>query len=212
MIHLPNNLSPVLKARALTLAELLVVVIISGLMATLLVPKLVQQTARAGNANLMRTSLLALNHLTEHEFLESATPNLFASAQDQLGILRACDNATGQGCWNTAAQGVLPGSVTNQAVVLKSGVVIAGLRSVAGGTTNVHFIIDANGAAGPNALGSDQMNVLTCPTQVACGDGTLAVYRNAGYAMKPGAIVPLSTSGGSMTGASFTFYDTLLNN
>lgn len=65
----------------------------------------------------------------------------------------------------------------------------------------LRFVIDANGVAGPNLVGVDQINLVTCTTTAFCQSNvTMQALLGQGYKVVPGQLLPADAD-------SVTLYD-----
>jgi prepilin-type N-terminal cleavage/methylation domain-containing protein len=144
---------------AFTLVELLMVLVAVGIIASILVPKVVV----AGQNNSRRTQLqVVLQSLEGHFYDENVRGDQFlvdtvrwANLQNKLQVSQVC--AFGQSA-------CLPPSVTNVATFgggalrLQNGMVVYGLLSDPASTTD-DFYVDVNGDEGPNLGGLGGSNI-----------------------------------------------------
>ena len=149
----------ILNKNAFTLTELLMVLVAIGVIASILVPKVVV----AGQNNSRRAQLqVVLQSLEGHFYDENLSGNQFlggadrwANLQNQLQVSQLC--AFGQSA-------CLPPGVTNVATFaggalrLQNGMVVYGLLSEPTSTTD-DFYVDVNGNEGPNLGGLGGANI-----------------------------------------------------
>jgi prepilin-type N-terminal cleavage/methylation domain-containing protein len=182
-------------AQAFTLSEVLIVLGIMGLLSTMLLPSFIENQTRNNCAHLIRSSILASNSLLEDAFAFSRT-NLMNEAVERLTTIRNCggtvNTATTGGCWNATSQRALPANVANEGVLLKNNAAIIGFDSTVQATDELlRFVIDANGLAGPNAVGVDQINLVTCTTVAFCqANATMTGLAGQGFKVVPGQLLP----------------------
>lgn len=208
-------------AQAFTLSEVLIVLAIMGLLSTMMLPSFFESQTRSNCAYVIKSSILASNSVLSEAF-DFSRSNLMDQAVERLTTLRNCggnvNTATKGGCWNTTKQGTLPVNVADEGVLLKNNAVIVGFRSnvsfvdtpASAGPPAVparnadqllRFVIDANGVAGPNAVGVDQINLVTCTTEAFCqSNTTIQGLAGQGFKVVPGQLLPVDD-------ASLALYD-----
>ncbi|MFN7309957.1 MAG: type II secretion system protein [Vampirovibrionales bacterium] len=205
-------------AQAFTLSEILIVLGIMGLLSAIIVPSFIENQTRNNCAYLIKSSILASNSLLEDAFSFSRT-NLMDEAVERLTTIRNCAtvvttdpetgvttstglSATAGGCWNTTSQQALATNVADEGVLLKNNAAIIGFKSAVLPTDQLlYFEIDANGVAGPNSPGVDQINLVTCTTTAFCqSNPTMQALAGQGYKVVPGQLLPANA-------ASVTLYD-----
>lgn len=210
--------------QAFTLSEVLIVLGIMGLLTTMFLPSFIENQTRNNCAYLIKSSILASNSLLEDAFAFSRT-NLMNEAVERLTTIRNCggttNTATTGGCWNTTSQQALPANVANEGVLLKNNAVIVGFRSnvsfvdtpASAGPPAVparnadqllRFVIDANGLAGPNAVGVDQINLVTCTTVAFCqANTTMQGLAGQGFKVVPGQLLPVDAASVALYNRAF---------
>ncbi|MCE2930814.1 MAG: type II secretion system GspH family protein [Vampirovibrionales bacterium] len=182
-------------SKAFTLSEVLIVLGIIGLLSAIIIPSFIENQTRNNCAYLIKSSILASNSLLEEAFTFART-NLMDEAVERLTTIRNCggtvSNATTGGCWNTSSQHPLTTNVTDEGVVLKNNAVIVGFKStVLPADELLFFEMDANGVAGPNFVGVDQINLVTCTTRTVCQTNAMMQGLQAqGYKIVPGQLLP----------------------
>jgi prepilin-type N-terminal cleavage/methylation domain-containing protein len=192
-------------ARAFTLSEILIVLGIMGLLSVILVPSFIENQTRNNCAYVIKSSILASNSLLEDAFSFART-NLLDEAVERLTTIRNCggavNTATTGGCWNTTSQQALATNVTDEGVLLKNNAAIIGFKSAVLPVDELlFFVIDANGVAGPNLVGVDQINLVTCTTTAFCQSNvTMQALLGQGYKVVPGQLLPADAD-------SVTLYD-----
>ncbi len=198
--------------RAFTLSEILIILGIMGVLSAITLPSFFENQTRNNCAYVIKSSILASNSLLEDAFAFGRT-NLMNEAVERLTTIRNCStvvttdpqtnittttglSATAGGCWNTTSQQALPTGVANAGVLLKNNAVILGFKPAVLSTDElIRFIIDANGVAGPNSVGVDQINLVTCTTTAFCqSNATMQTLSAQGYKVVPGQLLPASVS------------------
>ena len=194
--------------QAFTLSEVLIVLGIMGLLSTMFLPSFIENQTRNNCAYLIQSSILASNSLLEDAFAFSRT-NLMNEAVERLTTIRNCggttNTATTGGCWNTTSQQALPANVANEGVLLKNNAAIIGFDSTVQATDELlHFVIDANGLAGPNAVGVDQINLVTCTTVAFCqANAIMTDLDGQGFRVVPGQLLPVDAASVALYNRAF---------
>jgi type II secretory pathway pseudopilin PulG len=178
---------------AFSLSEMIIVVVMMGALATMMLPMLDQFNKRDVLPSLMKSTTLAINGMTESAMAGNAT-DLLQQAQDKLDVVKTCNAATSQGCWDTTTQGALDAAETNAGVVLKNGVQIIGLNPNITALTQVRLRMDVNGRQAPNIDGEDQFVLEFCTTSAACGAVPFSTHKTNGYRVVPGALIPATAN------------------
>jgi len=182
--------------QAFTLSEVLIVLAIMGLLSTVMLPSYFESQTRRNCAYVIKSSILSSTGVLS-EALEFSRNNLMEQAVERLSTLRNCggnvNTATTGGCWNTTKQGALADNVVNEGVLLKNNAAIIGFDSTLLPTDELLFFeIDANGVAGPNVTGVDQINLVTCTTEVFCqSNTTIQGLAGQGFKAVPGQLLPV---------------------
>jgi Tfp pilus assembly protein FimT len=194
--------------QAFTLSEVFIVLAIMGVLSTLLLPSFFESQTRKSCAYVIKSSILASNSVLTEAFDFSRT-NLMNEAVERLTTIRNCggtvNTATTGGCWNTASQGVLPANVANEGIVLKNNAVIVGFDSTVQSADQLLFFeMDANGVAGPNVTGVDQINLVTCTTEAFCqANETIQALTAQGFKAVPGELFPVDAASVSLYDRAF---------
>jgi prepilin-type N-terminal cleavage/methylation domain-containing protein len=194
--------------QAFTLSEVLIVLGIMGVLSTMLLPSFFESQTRNNCAYVIKSSILASNSLLEDAFSFSRT-NLMNEAVERLTTIRNCggavNTATTGGCWNATSQQALPANVSNEGVLLKNNAAIIGFDSTVQATDELlGFVIDANGVAGPNAVGVDQINLVTCTTVAFCqANATMTDLAGQGFKVVPGQLLPVDAASVALYNRAF---------
>ena len=183
------------QTRAFSLAELTITLSIIGILAVSLLPMISNSQAgpRKFTATLKTTMTTIENALTAALLRRDRFDN-YAVIQETLKPERSCPtNASTEGCWNATTQASTNASVNTERIqpgfILKNGVSLVGLDNTTNGMNG--WLIDANGAEGPNQVNVDQLVVRMCSGDAStCSDPS-----NSGHKVATGVFIPGSGSG-----------------
>ncbi len=175
---------------AFTLAELLLALAILAVIATFTIPKLLSNVNySARDAVLKETSTMLMAVYYEGYRLGEITSNNDASyVLGHVNAIKICPtHCESEGCWDLTDSELT--STTCGGFVLANGAVVTGC-SFNGPNASYKIGIDYNGEQGPNVVGEDQIEYLTCPDPTACN--------HFGWIAKPGTLVPNAWSRGNI--------------
>lgn len=191
-------------------AELLITLGLIVLAGMFMVPTLTMSFATNSYRATLRTAVETLQSVAAQAAasgqLSTATVP-YTLLQGQLEVIQACSNATSGGCWS-ASQGNTSVANNKGGFVFKNGLNLAGVETTAlnaGSDVADLLVLDANGAAGPNTLGTDQLQVAICFNAAGCGAGG-----NAFSASYNNSLGELAVTSGS-TAANTSLFESLFN-
>jgi prepilin-type N-terminal cleavage/methylation domain-containing protein len=162
--------------RGFTLSELLIALAVLSLLVLFTIPKVLEVLEQQTNEAVLKETVAALHQAFERVRLAggiTGDTDLGAALSPIIQAQRYCPtHSEDDGCWDSATQGTLSNQyVQPVGFVLHNGATIAGIGSGAGDATideanptalDSAFVVDANGVAGPNQEGVDQMYIAYC--------------------------------------------------
>lgn len=160
------------KPKGFTLNELLIMLSIIGVIATFLVPKIIQDVEAQEDKVKLKDTLTLLEQVAQTAYREGAWGELrWNYFTNRINATKLCPNGgLADGC--QVAFGSHAPSYTEAAFQLPNGVVVGGININSPTTwsrfypsNNVQYdnwIIDANGTEGPNEIGKDIL-AMTAP-------------------------------------------------
>jgi prepilin-type N-terminal cleavage/methylation domain-containing protein len=149
------------SAFGFTLAELLIALAILGVIATFTIPKVLSNQSDTRKAAVMKETIGAISELVHRGWSAKLLNTTYSGSyiMQYINATRICNtNSATQGCWSMADP--TPDQSTEPGFMLSNGSVVAGISD----SVNLYntFIVDWNGAAGPNTEGSDQIVLRMC--------------------------------------------------
>lgn len=197
--------NPTASRSGFSTAELLVVLAVLGVIAAFTIPKVLNSNAPGHKAALKQTYTSLSSVLREGVQNGAINKDTIASYfKQKLNYTKFCSNGNSQGCWPTATMGD-PGRDYENAYLFSNGVHLGGFNPSAPNSPET-ITLDANGPAGPNQLGIDQLRLSLCfgPSNCSSGGERFA----PGYANEPGDIGPRHDSGAE----NIALFDSLFSN
>jgi prepilin-type N-terminal cleavage/methylation domain-containing protein len=145
-------------ARGFTLVELLISMAILGEIAAFTIPKVLSTQQNSQKKLVFRETLATLAGLAYQGYIMNEMTTTYNGKYflDHVNATKVCyGSAQGEGCF---PQGDVYGESGQPGFVMHNGATLGGFEDNTGGSNG--FVVDWNGAAGPNLMGDDQMVVV----------------------------------------------------
>jgi prepilin-type N-terminal cleavage/methylation domain-containing protein len=189
------------KLKAFTLAEVLITLLIIGVVSSLIIPAIINDSQEAEFHTTFKKTYADINMITRRIVMDNAGSVIgtFSNAQTirdmylpYLNYSKVCTNSVNEGCWassckllngGTAVMGTSPGIVLSNGVVIMFTNLDANCGSTAyGGTLLKCGVIefDVNGIKGPNVYGKDIYGTYLANNDLKPRGGTFDGYRCLG--------------------------------
>ena len=154
-----------------TLAELLIALAILGVIATFTIPKILAGSSESQNKALFKETISAINEVVydgvmSNELYSGMTGYPDDYVIDRINAIQVCmTDAEAEGCWDIAS-GDHGAENHESGFVLATGATVTGIAANNNGTLGAdRFIMDINGAEGPNTIGEDVIRLEFCYDQ-----------------------------------------------
>ena len=194
--------------KAFSLAELAITLSLIGILAVSLLPMISNSQAgpRKYTATL-KTTMTTIENALSTALLRRDRLDSYAVIQETLKPERSCPtNASTEGCWNATTQASTNADVNIERIqpgfILKNGVSLVGLENTSSSMNPSMngWLIDANGADGPNRRNIDQLFVNMCSgVATTCRD-----VSGTGHKVATGVLTPFRA------GADATRFDEIM--
>ena len=189
--------------KAFSLAELAITLGIIAILAVTLLPMISNSQAgpRKYTATL-KTTMTTIENAIATELQRSDRFDSYTLIQQTMKPEKSCPSRVdSEGCWDGFKQGWPSVEVAEPGFILKNGVAIGGLNTWGNSTYGLNgWILDANGADGPNLANVDQLTVRMCAGEATtCSDPS-----GGGHKVAKGVFVPDSA------GANATRFDEIM--
>lgn len=175
---------------AFTLTELLVSVGVLSLIASMMMPTILNSVENATRKAIFKETYQMLSVLTyEAVFVdeEPTSTRLLENIAAKGNVAKLCaNNVKSEGCWFEGQ--IDDNEATEAGMVLLNGANVYGLHTKDLSTNSDAMWVDLNGGKGPNKLGEDLIKLNVCFVQNSrCTDWTAKGYQGK---MGPGTVSP----------------------
>lgn len=185
-----NSLASIHKAKAFSLAELLLVLLILGNVAAFTIPKILSATQASQRITVFKQTLATINQLIYNGYItgDIRTARRFSTYfNNNLNYVKQCQTPPND-CF--AFSWAALNNTGEYDYVLSNGAVISGVDN----STNAVLVdgydrmfVDWNGLAGPNTEGDDVLGIEVCV--LTTGQCPFPLSPSEGY-VRPGSLKP----------------------
>lgn len=180
-----------------SLAELLLVLLILGNIATFTIPKVLSAQQSSQKEAVIKETIAALSEVTYIAMVtndsELTPANFYDYYSTRINAVKLCDgDMDAQGCWDWDFGS--PDAFQFHGFVMHNGAVLGSFNNccdLSGDQEGNLITMDWNGADGPNIFGDDQFDLI-----ISWGSETITAWPGETY--KPGTVGPNQASAASV--------------